>query len=127
MAMVDLNALLHAAGASLGDAQGQLLTGVDASPTVMAIAVATLDMKVTIDGTARSALQVVPVSAAALPRGNGSSLTRSGPARAPTLRGSSPRERPAVRRSPLLRPPQRSRRWYVRRRSRLPSRHRRRQ
>lgn len=64
MATVDLNALLHAAGASLGDAQGQLLTGVDAPPTVMAIAEATLDMKVTIDGTARGALQVVPVSAA---------------------------------------------------------------
>ncbi|MGI4879960.1 MAG: hypothetical protein ACRYG4_21000 [Janthinobacterium lividum] len=64
MAAVDLNALLQAAGASLGDAQGQLLTGVNAPPTMMAIAEATLDMKVTIDGAARGALQVVPVSAA---------------------------------------------------------------
>lgn len=64
MSDLNLEELMRAAGASLGDAQGRLLTGVDAPPTTMAIAEATLDMKVTIDGAKGGSLQVAPVSAA---------------------------------------------------------------
>lgn len=64
MASMGLEELLRAAGNSLGDAQGQLLTNVDAPPTTMAIAEATLEMKLTVDSARAGALQVAPISAA---------------------------------------------------------------
>jgi hypothetical protein len=64
MASLGLDALLQAAGASLGDAQGQLMTGINAPPTVMAIAEATLEMKLTVDSAQAGVLRVAPVSAA---------------------------------------------------------------
>lgn len=64
MADLSLEELLRAAGASLGDAQGGLLTGIDAAPTTMAIAEATLEMKLTIDSIKGGVLQVAPVTGA---------------------------------------------------------------
>lgn len=64
MADLSLDDLMRAAGSSLGLAQDGLLTGIAAAPTAMAIAEATLEMKVTIDAVKGEALQVSPVSGA---------------------------------------------------------------
>ncbi|MCU0892518.1 MAG: hypothetical protein MUE77_12445 [Sandarakinorhabdus sp.] len=64
MPAINLDELLGAAGASLGDAQGRLLDGVPMAPTRMAMSEATLDMMVTVEGAKGKSLQVAAVNAA---------------------------------------------------------------
>jgi hypothetical protein len=64
MPAINLDALMRAAGASLGDAQVGLIGNAPHAPTRMAIAEATMDMMVTVEGTKGEALQVAAVNAA---------------------------------------------------------------
>lgn len=119
MAPINLDALMRAAGASLGDAQVGLIGNAPQAPTRMAIAEATLDMMVTVEGTKGEALQVAAVNAALARTGtvNAEALSRvtmrfvamSDPqgVAAPAQPAASPTKPPSGGTSPTQPPPRR--------------------